>query len=82
MHIDAGESATVTMRENDWLAELFEQRRVDALTRHHSEREICELVWVVATNHLFNLTNRGLGIGSDGLCELNHSSQTAAASAS
>jgi hypothetical protein len=27
--------------------------------------------WIVATNHLFNLHNLGLGIGSDGLCELN-----------
>jgi alkylhydroperoxidase family enzyme len=41
-----------------------------AISRNYSEREICEIVWVVASNHLFNLNNLGLGIGSDGLCEL------------
>ena len=39
-----------------------------ALAEHHSEREICEVVWVVASEHLYNLNNIGLGIGSDGLC--------------
>jgi alkylhydroperoxidase family enzyme len=59
----------------DFATELTETKHVgpetfSRLSRHYSEREICDLVWVVATNHLFNLTNRGLGIGSDGLCEL------------
>ena len=40
------------------------------LKRHYSEREICEIVWLVASEHLYNLTNSGLNIGSDGLCEL------------
>jgi alkylhydroperoxidase family enzyme len=59
----------------DYATELTEQRHVSqetfaALSRHYSEREICELAWVVATNSLMNLNNIGLGIGSDGLCEL------------
>jgi alkylhydroperoxidase family enzyme len=59
----------------DYATELTKTKHVgpetfSRLSRHYSEREICEIVWVVATNHLFNLTNRGLGIGSDGLCEL------------
>jgi len=59
----------------DYATELTETKQVrpetfSRLSRHYSEREICEIVWVVATNHLFNLTNRGLNIGSDGLCEL------------
>jgi hypothetical protein len=27
-------------------------------------------VYVVATEHLYNINNVGLGIGSDGMCEL------------
>jgi alkylhydroperoxidase family enzyme len=59
----------------DYASELTEHKHVapdtiEALARHYSEREICELAWIVATNHLFNISNLGLGIGSDGLCEL------------
>jgi alkylhydroperoxidase family enzyme len=59
----------------DFATELTEHKHVSADTfetvqRHYSEREICELTWVVSTNHLFNINNLGLGIGSDGLCEL------------
>jgi alkylhydroperoxidase family enzyme len=59
----------------DFAGELTETKRVTpdtftALSRHYTEREICELVWVIATNHLFNINNLGLGVGSDGLCEL------------
>jgi alkylhydroperoxidase family enzyme len=41
-----------------------------ALRRHYDEREICDIVWLVASEHLYNMTNVGLGIGSDGLCEM------------
>jgi alkylhydroperoxidase family enzyme len=40
------------------------------LASHYSEREICDIVWLVASEHLANMSNIGLGIGSDGLCEL------------
>jgi len=40
------------------------------LTRHYSEREICEIVWRVASEHLYNMTNIGLNIHSDGLCQV------------
>lgn len=54
-------------------SELTRERRVDPetfaeLRRHYFEREACEVVWVVASENLANLTNLGLGIGSDGLC--------------
>jgi alkylhydroperoxidase family enzyme len=39
------------------------------LSRHYSEREICEIVWLVASEHLYNINNIGLNIGSDGMCE-------------
>jgi alkylhydroperoxidase family enzyme len=40
------------------------------LTGYYSEREICDIVWLVASEHLYNMSNIGLNIGSDGLCEL------------
>ena len=59
----------------DYATELTRDRqaRPDTFARlagHYSEREICDIVWLVASEHLNNLTNIGLGIGSDGLCEL------------
>ena len=55
--------------------ELTTRKEVDAdtfarLARYYSEREICDIVWLVASEHLYNLTNHGLNIGSDGFCEL------------
>jgi len=40
------------------------------LRKFYSEREICDIVWLVASEHIYNVTNRGLGILSEGLCEL------------
>jgi alkylhydroperoxidase family enzyme len=40
------------------------------LSAHYSEREICEIAYLVASEHLANMTNLGLGVGSDGLCEI------------
>jgi alkylhydroperoxidase family enzyme len=59
----------------DFATELTETKHVNPetfaeLQRHYSEREICEIVWLVASEHLSNISNHGLGIGSDGLCEL------------
>jgi alkylhydroperoxidase family enzyme len=59
----------------DYASELTATKAVSAetfarLARHYSEREICALVWLVASEHLANITNIGLGVGSDGLCEL------------
>lgn len=59
----------------DYVTELTTSKKVAPdtfarLARHYDEREICDIVWLVASEHLYNLTNHGLGIGSDGLCEL------------
>jgi len=40
------------------------------LSRYYSEREICEIVWLVASEHLYNMTNIGLNIHSDMLCDI------------
>jgi alkylhydroperoxidase family enzyme len=58
----------------DYATELTRERRVspetfERLSRHFGEREICEIVWLVASEHLYNLNNIGLDIGSAGLCE-------------
>jgi hypothetical protein len=37
---------------------------------HYSDRAICEIVWLVASEHFYNLTNIGLNIHSDMLCEV------------
>ena len=59
----------------DYATELTKDKEVAPdtfarLTRYYSEREICDIVWLVASEHLYNMTNIGLNIGSDGLCEL------------
>jgi len=59
----------------DYATELTREKRVDGdtfarLAKHYSEREICDIVWLVASEHLYNMSNIGLNIGSDGLCEL------------
>lgn len=69
----------------DYASELTEHKHISpdtftAVSRHYSEREICEIVWVVASNHLNNINNLGLGIGSDGFCELAKQPKLASAS--
>lgn len=59
----------------DYATELTRDKKVKPetfarLTRYYNEREICDIVWLVASEHLNNITNIGLNIGSDGLCEL------------
>jgi alkylhydroperoxidase family enzyme len=64
-------------------AELTEQKHVRpdtfaALSRCYSEREICEISWIVASEHVYNINNIGLDIESDGLCEITRRAQPAA----
>jgi len=59
----------------DYATELTRDRAVNPTTferlRHHyTEEQICDLVWLVSTEHLYNISNIGLDIGSDNLCEL------------
>jgi len=39
-------------------------------SRYYSERLICKIVWLVASEHLYNMTNIGLNIHSDMLCDI------------
>lgn len=59
----------------DYVTELTRDKRVDPetfarLALHYSERQICEIVWLVATEHVYNMTNIGLNIHSDMLCDI------------
>jgi alkylhydroperoxidase family enzyme len=59
----------------DYVTELTRDKRVNPetfsrLSRYFSERAICEIVWLVATEHLYNMTNIGLNIHSDLLCDI------------
>lgn len=59
----------------DYVTELTRDKNVDPLTflwlrGFYSERAICEIVWLVATEHVYNMTNIGLNIHSDMLCEI------------
>jgi alkylhydroperoxidase family enzyme len=59
----------------DYVSELTRDKNVNPdtfahLTKHFSEREICEIVWLVASEHLYNMTNIGLNIHSDMLCDI------------
>jgi alkylhydroperoxidase family enzyme len=60
----------------DYVTELTRDKKVQpgtfaAMSRFYSERAICEIVWLVASEHLYNLTNLGLNIHSDMLCDIN-----------
>ncbi len=59
----------------DYVTELTTDKKVeratfDRLARHFSERQICELVWLVASEHFYNMANIGLNIHSDMLCDI------------
>lgn len=59
----------------DYVTELTKTKSMNPATfsrlRHYySEREVCEIVWLVATEHVYNMTNIGLNIHSDLLCDL------------
>jgi alkylhydroperoxidase family enzyme len=59
----------------DYATELTKDKKVKPETfarmaPYYSEREICEIVLLVASEHLYNMTNIGLNIHSDMLCDL------------
>jgi alkylhydroperoxidase family enzyme len=64
----------------DYVTELTKEKKVSPqtfarLSRHYSERAICEIVWLVASEHLYNITNIGLNIHSDMLCDISRRRQ-------
>ena len=58
----------------DYVTELTRDKKVNPKTftrmsGFYSERAICEIVWLVASEHFYNMTNIGLNIHSDMLCD-------------
>jgi alkylhydroperoxidase family enzyme len=59
----------------DYVTELTKDIKVNPVTfshmsGHYSELEICEIVWLIASEHFYNMTNIGLNIESDMLCDI------------
>ncbi len=59
----------------DYVTEFTQKKKVSPTTfahlgRFYSERAICEIVYLVASEHVANLTNIGLIIHSDELCQI------------
>jgi len=64
----------------DYVTELTKDKKVNPntfarLSDHYSEREICEIVWLIASEHLYNMTNISLNIHSDMLCDISRKRQ-------
>ena len=64
----------------DYVTELTKYKKVNPntfarMSGHYSDREICEIVWLVASEHLYNITNIGLNIHSDMLCDISRKMQ-------
>ena len=65
----------------DYVTELTKEKKVSPdtfarLARHFSEREICEIVWLAASEHLYNITNIGLNIHSDMLRDISRKAKS------
>lgn len=66
----------------DYVTELVRDKNVKPetfarLARYYSERAICDIVWLVASEHFYNITNIGLNIHSDMLCDISRKKKTA-----
>lgn len=64
----------------DYVTELTRDKKVNPdtfaqMANHFSERAICEIIWLVASEHVYNMTNIGLNIHSDMLCDLTRKKQ-------
>jgi alkylhydroperoxidase family enzyme len=73
-----GTSSLFTAAERaalDYVTELTRDKKVNPntfarMSGFYSEREICEIVWLVASEHQYNMTNISLNIHSDMLCDI------------
>lgn len=57
----------------DYASELTTKKQMSkeifqTLTNHFTEREICDIVYIIASEHIYNMGNIGLNIHSDDLC--------------
>jgi len=64
----------------DYVTELTKEKKVSPevfarMSGYYSERQVCEIVWLVASEHFYNMTNIGLNIHSDMLCDIGRKEQ-------
>ncbi|HWF66371.1 MAG TPA: carboxymuconolactone decarboxylase family protein [Acidobacteriaceae bacterium] len=64
----------------DYVTELTRDKKVDPntfarMSAYYSERAICEIVWLVASEHFYNISNIGMNIHSDMLCDISKRSK-------
>jgi alkylhydroperoxidase family enzyme len=66
----------------EFVTKLTTEKRVKPdtfarMVRYYSAREICEIAWLVASEHLYNMTNIGLNIHSDMFCDISRKKKAA-----
>lgn len=66
----------------DYVTELTRDKKVNPntfarMSAYYSERAICEIVWLVASEHFYNISNIGLNLHSDMLCDISKRSKNA-----
>ena len=66
----------------DYVTELTRDKKVNPntfarMSSFYSERAICEIVWLVASEHVYNMTNIGLNIHSAMLCDISRKKRAA-----
>lgn len=59
----------------DFVTRLTRDKKVSPavfqrVAEHFTDRQVCEITWVVASEHVYNLSNIALNIGSDGFCRV------------
>lgn len=59
----------------DYVTQLTRDMKVepstfDKLAKYFSEREICDLIFVVASEHLYNVLSNALNVRSDMICDI------------
>lgn len=59
----------------DYASELTTNKQMSndtfqQLTEYFTEREICDIVYIIASEHIYNISNIGLNIHSDNICNL------------
>ena len=67
----------------DYATELTRDKKIgsttfERLAQCYSERQICEIVWLVASEHFYNISNLGLNIHSDMFCQIPEKAQKVA----
>ena len=59
----------------DYVTRLTKEKKMDRavfdrMKEHFNDRQVCEIVYVVASEHVYNITNMGLNIRSDMICDI------------